>query len=100
MIVARVIEPRSWLATVRALKEQTATSSLAMELGIQIEDERELCQAMDWLVERQGRIEKKLAQKHLRDGSLVLNDVSSSFYTGTHCALAKFGHSRNGKNGY
>jgi hypothetical protein len=100
MIVARVIEPRSKLATVRALKPQTATSSLAMELGIEIDDERALYEAMDWLVERQGRIENKLAQKHLRDGSLVLYDVSSSFYTGTHCALAKFGHGRDGKNGY
>jgi transposase len=100
MIVARVIDPRSKLATARALKEESATSSLAMELGIEIEDERELYQAMDWLVERQQRIENKLAQKHLRDGSLVLYDVSSSFYTGTHCALAKFGHSRDGKNGY
>jgi hypothetical protein len=100
MIVARVIEPRSKLATVRALMPQTATSSLAMELGIEIDDERALYEAMDWLVQRQGRIENKLAQKHLRDGSLVLYDVSSSFYTGTHCALAKFGHSRDGKNGY
>jgi transposase len=55
---------------------------------------------MDWLVQRQGRIENKLAQKHLRDGSLVLYDVSSSFYTGTHCTLAKYGHGRDGKNGY
>ena len=100
MIVARVIEPRSKLATVRALRQETATSTLAMELGIQIEDERELYQAMDWLIERQGRIENKLAAKHLQDGSLVLYDVSSSFYTGTHCVLAKFGHSRDGKNGY
>ena len=100
MIVARVIEPRSKLATVRALKPQTATSSLALELGIEIDDERALYEAMDWLVQRQVRIECKLAQKHLRDGSLVLYDVSSSFYTGTHCALAKFGHSRDGKNGY
>lgn len=100
MIVARVIDPRSKLATARALREESATSSLAVELGIQIEDERELYQAMDWLVERQSRIENKLAGKHLRDGSLVLYDVSSSFYTGTHCTLAKFGHSRDGKNGY
>jgi len=100
MIVARVIEPRSKLATVRALKPQTATSSLALELGIEIDDERALYEAMDWLVQRQGRIENKLAQKHLRDGSLVLYDVSSSFYTGTHCTLAKYGHGRDGKNGY
>jgi len=100
MIVARVIEPRSKLATARALSEESATSSLAGELGIHLEDERELYQAMDWLVGRQQRIEGKLAARHLRDGSLVLYDVSSSFTTGSHCALAKFGHSRDGKNGY
>jgi len=100
MIVARVIDPRSKLATARGLKDETATSSLALELGIEIENERVLYDAMDWLVERQERIENKLAKKHLRDGCLILYDVSSSFYTGTHCALAKFGHNRDGKNGY
>jgi len=99
MVVARVIEPRSKLATLRGLKEQTATSSLAMELGIEVEEERQLYHAMDWLVERQHRIENKLAAKHLHDGSLVLYDVSSSFYTGSHCALAQFGHNRDGDNG-
>ena len=100
MIVARVIDPRSKLATFRGLSAETATSSLSLELGIEPADERALYQAMDWLVQRQGRIETKLSKKHLRDGSLILYDVSSSFYTGTHCTLAKFGYRRDGKKGY
>ena len=100
LIVARIIEPRSKLATATALMQQSATSSLALELGIHIEEERPLYQAMDWLLERQARIEDALATKHLREGSLVLYDVSSSFYTGSRCALAKFGHSRDGRVGY
>src|SRR4029450_10927163 len=55
---------------------------------------------MDWFLERQDRIERKLARKHLEEGALILYDVTSSYYTGTHCALAKFGHNRDGKNGY
>ena len=100
LIVARIIEPRSKLATATALMQESATSSLALQLGIQIDDERQLYQAMDWLLKRQQKIEKALAAKHLREGSLVLYDVSSSFYTGSHCALAKFGHSRDGRSGY
>ena len=100
LIVARIIEPRSKLATATALMQESATSSLALQLGIQIDDERQLYQAMDWLLKRQQKIEKALAAKHLREGSLVLYDVSSSFYTGSHCVLAKFGHSRDGRAGY
>ena len=100
MIAARVIDPRSKLATARGLKNETATSSLALELGIELKEDREIYEALDWLVARQTRIETKLAKKHLRDGSLILYDVSSSYYTGTHCALAEFGHNRDGKNGY
>lgn len=100
LIVARVIDPGSKLATVRSLAEPTATSSLAVELGLQLSDEREVYEAMDWLVGRQKRIETKLAARHLHNGSLVLYDLSSSFYTGTHCSLAAFGHSRDRKNGY
>ena len=96
MIVARIIKPQSKLATARSLKEHTATSSHSLELDI----ERELYEAMDWLGARQGRIENKLAKKHLRDGSLILYDVGSSFYTGSHCPLVMFGHNRDGKNGY
>jgi len=100
MIVARVIDPRSKLATARGLQEETAFSSLALELELGQPLERELYAALDWLHDRQCHIEDKLAKKHLKDGSLILYDVSSSFYTGTHCSLAKFGHNRDGKNGY
>lgn len=99
LIVARVIDPRSKLATTRALRPETATSTLGLQLGIEAVDERQMYRAMDWLLERQQRIETKLAHQHLHDGSLVLYDVSSSWYTGTHCALAKFGHSRDGGGG-
>jgi len=100
MIAARIIEARSKLATACSLNAETASSTLAEELGVAGEDERALYEAMDWLGERQGRIEAKLAEKHLGEGSLVLYDVSSSFYTGSRCTLAEFGHNRDGKNGY
>ena len=100
MITARIIDPRSKLATMRALSEPTATSSLSVELGIDLDDERTLYAAMDWLGARQKRIEASLASKHLENGSLVLYDLSSSFYTGSQCSLAEFGYSRDGKTGY
>jgi len=100
MIVARIIAPSSKLETARGLDEETLSSSLGSELGIEDISEDQLYQAMDWLVERQGRIENKLARRHLQDGSLVLYDVSSSYYTGSHCELAKMGHSRDQKSGY
>jgi transposase len=100
MIVSRVIEPRSKLATSRGLKEQSATSSLFLELGLHLDSDAELYHAMDWLLQRQGHIEGKLAEKHLRNDSPILYDMSSSYYTGTHCSLAMFGHNRDGANGY
>lgn len=102
LLVMRVLEPESKLATARALREETATTSLFIELGLDGDPprDREIYQALDWLLKRQRRIEGKLAARHLEDGSLVLYDVSSSYYTGTACELAKFGHNRDGKNGY
>ena len=100
MVVARIIDARSKLATTRALAEETATTSLGLELDLQNVCEDDLYRAMDWLLDRQARIENKLAARHLEDGSLILYDVTSSFYTGTHCPLADFGHNRDGKNGY
>jgi transposase len=97
MIVARVIAPASKLATSRALQDETATTSLSTELGIGNLDEDELYAAIDWLTERQHRIETKLAKKHLAEGTLVLYDVSSSYYTGRRSGLVKFGHNRDGK---
>jgi hypothetical protein len=99
MIAARVLHPGSKLATARGLSKQTRASTLGEMLGLERVDEDELYDAMDWLIERQPSIEKKLAKKHLRDGSLVLYDLSSSYYTGHCCSLAKFGHNRDGKRG-
>ncbi len=99
MIVARILDPRSKLATARGLHSETALSSLAEELDLESADAQELYAAMDWLVERQSRIEQRLAKRHLEDGSLVLYDVTSSYFEGRHCPLAKRGHSRDGKKG-
>jgi transposase len=72
---------------------------LAEELGVGEASENDLYQAMDWPLERQPRIEKKLAARHLHEGSLVLYDVSSSYYEGHSCPLAQYGHDRDGKTG-
>jgi transposase len=95
MIVARLIDPCSKLATTR----QWHSTTLAEEMGVTEAGEDDLYQAMDWLLERQERIEKKLAARHLGRGGMVLYDVSSSFYEGHTCPLAQFGHNRDGKNG-
>src|SRR5207253_8442993 len=95
MIVERLLHPCSKLATTR----QWHSTTLAEELGVGEATEDELYAAMDWLRERQERIEKKLAARHLREGSLVLYDVSSSYYEGRHCPLAQYGHDRDGQKG-
>jgi transposase len=97
MIAGRLLEPRSKLALVRALGEQTLSSSLAQVLGVADADEDELYEAMDWLLERQERIETALAKRHLAEGTLVLYDVSSTYFEGRHCPLARIGHSRDGR---
>ena len=95
MICQRVIAPASKLGTVRALGQST----LAEELGVSDADEDDLYAAMDWLLERQARIEDRLARRHLQDGELVLYDVSSSYFEGRCCELAALGYSRDGKRG-
>ena len=95
MIVGRLLCPRSKLALVRSLSEQTRSSSLAEVLGIADVDEDELYEAMDWLLARQERIEGALAKRHLAEGTLVLYDVSSTYFEGRHCPLARIGHSRD-----
>ena len=99
MIVARLIAPASKLATARMLDPATAASSLGDVLGLGAVDEDELYAAIDWLGERQQAIEKALARKHLRDGTLVLYDVSSSYLEGRCCELARLGYNRDGKKG-
>lgn len=93
MIVQRLIDPCSKLATTRAWH----TSTLAEELGIQDATEDDLYAAMDWLLKRKERIEKKLASRHLEEGGLVLYDVTSSSYEGRTCPLVQFGHNRDGE---
>ena len=99
MIVARVISPGSKLATARAFKDETASTSLSLVLGIGDVHERELYEALDWLGKRQQRIETKLAKRHLADGTLVLYDVSGSYYTGRCSSLVAYGYNRDGKRG-
>jgi len=99
MIVARLIEPASKLATARRLDGETATCSLGQVLGLGAVDEQQLYGALDWLVEQQERIEKALVRRHLKNGTLVLYDVSSTYFEGRTCELAQFGHNRDGKHG-
>jgi hypothetical protein len=99
MIVARILDPRSKLATARGLDEETSASILAELLEVQQTDAQALYTAMDWLGERQAEIEKKLAKRHLEDGALVLYDVSSTYFEGVCCPLGQLGHSRDGKKG-
>jgi transposase len=95
MVAERLLFPSSKLANTRHWHDTT----LAEELGVADADEDQLYDAMDWLLERQETIEKKLARRHLSDGALVLYDVTSSYYEGKTCPLARFGHDRDGKTG-
>jgi transposase len=100
MIVARILEPASKLATARGLHPETATSSLAAVLGLDVAvDEVRLYRSLDWLLQRQQSIENALAKRHLSEGSLILYDVSSTYFEGRHCPLACFGHSRDERSG-
>jgi transposase len=95
LIVQRILFPCSKLASTRHWQ----TTTLAEELGVADATGKELYAAMDWLLARQKEIEKKLAQRHLREDAVVLYDVSSSFYEGHTCPLACYGHDRDGKKG-
>jgi transposase len=99
MIVGRIIAPASKLATAKALDPATAASSLGVELALGEVGEDELYAALDWLLERQPAVEAALAKRHLKGGTLVLYDVSSSYVEGRCCPLAKRGYNRDGKKG-
>jgi transposase len=99
MIVARIIEPASKLATARGLHCDTLHHSLGETLHLDSANEAELYQAMDWLLPQQARIEQALAKLHLSQGGLVLYDLTSTYFEGRHCPLAKLGHSRDDKSG-
>jgi transposase len=93
MVAARVVAPHTKLATTRWWH----TTTLAEEYRVEDTDETDLYAAMDWLLERQGQIERKLAARHLSEGALALYDLSSSYFEGNCCPLAKIGYSRDGK---
>jgi Transposase DDE domain len=95
MIVARIIAPAAKLATARQLSAATAAHSLGAVLGLGEVDDDELYAALDLLGRGQAGIEKVLARRHLKDGILVLYDVTSSYLEGRHCELAQFGYSRD-----
>jgi len=96
MVAARILEPESSkLETTR----WWTTTSLPDVLGVRDADEDDLYAAMDWVLKRQPAIEKKLAKRHLHDGGLVLYDLSSSYFEGHTCPLARLGHNRDGKRG-
>ncbi len=95
MVASRILCPATKMATTRLWH----TSTLAQEFGVVEATEDDLYAAMDWLLAGQDRIQKKLAARHLLDDSLVLCDLSSSYFEGSHCPLAKLGYSRDGKRG-
>ena len=95
LIASRLIAPGSKLATGRALSPETASSSLGRVLDLGAIEEREIYAALDWLGKQQDRVERALARRHLKDGALVLYDISSSYVEGRCCALARHGYSRD-----
>ena len=95
MVAARILAPHTKLATTRWWH----TTTLAVDFGVADASEDDLYAAMDWLLQRQGTIQKKLAARHLGPGSLVLYDLSSSYFEGSCCPLAKLGYSRDGRRG-
>jgi transposase len=95
MVASRIVAPHTKLATTRWWH----TTTLAEDFGVSDADEDDLYAAMDWLLARQGQVQKKLAKRHLRAGSMVLYDLSSSYFEGSCCPLAKLGYSRDGKTG-
>jgi transposase len=93
MVAARILCPDSKLATTRWWH----TTTLAEAFGVEGADEDDLYAAMDWLLTRQDRIQKKLAARHLSEGGLAMYDLSSSYFEGSCCPLGKIGHNRDGK---
>ncbi|MHB1774316.1 MAG: IS1634 family transposase [Acidimicrobiales bacterium] len=95
MIAARIVAPHTKLATTRWWQ----TTTLAEDFGVTDADEDDLYRALDWLLAHQDTIEQKLAKRHLKGGGLVMYDLSSSYFEGSTCPLARLGHSRDGRKG-
>ncbi len=96
LVAQRLLKPQSKLASSRAWRTSTLLPELGLPAGVSEDD---AYRAMDWLAGRQERIEAKLARRHLRSGSLVRFDLSSSYVEGEHCELAEFGFNRDKKRG-
>jgi transposase len=96
MVAGRIVAPE---ASKLAMTHAWSDTTLAEDFGVADADEDELYAAMDWLIERQDKIEKRLAKRHLKEGGLVLFDLTSSSFEGVTCPLAKIGYSRDGKPG-
>jgi transposase len=99
MIVARILQPSSKLALARGLDFETASSSLGELLDLTYANEDDLYEAMDWLFPRQAAMEAQFASQRLTHGSLVLYDLTSTYFEGRHCPIASFGHSRDERSG-
>lgn len=97
LILSRSVRPKSKLSTVRWWNQGDTT--LAADLGMSNVTTGDIYSAMDWLLEQQGKIERKLAKRHLREGGIAMYDLSSSWVEGSMCELAAFGHSRDDKRG-
>ena len=97
LIIARLLDPAAKLATARMLDPTTASHSLGETLGLGAVPVREIYAALDWLVSEQTFIETSLARRHLREGTLVLYDVTSTYLEGSHCPLAHHGYSRDNR---
>jgi transposase len=99
MVASRILDPASKLATARQLSPQTHSHTLSQQLGLASVTKDSLYRAMDWLQSRQERIEQHLGAAHLKEGSVVLFDISSTYLEGEHCPLAKRGYNRDKKKG-
>ena len=95
MVASRILAPHTKLATTRWWH----TTTVAQDFGVADANEDDLYAAMDWLLERQEAIQKKLAARHLSPGGMVLYDLSSSYFEGSCCPLGKLGYNRDGKRG-
>ncbi len=100
LIIQRLIRPDSKLGSLRNFQSTTATNSVGSELGLESITRSQLYAALDWLEQGQERIEKKLAREHLQDGTIVLYDISGSYYTGKESNLVQYGYNRDKKRGY
>ena len=100
LIIQRLIRPDSKLGSLRNFQDSTATNSVGSELELDSLTRSQLYTALDWLEQRQKRIEKKLAGHHLKAGTIVLYDISGSYYTGKESDLVQYGYNRDKKRGY